>query len=141
MGCRRIPYIVLLVLLLLLTFIGGIRYGREVVQKDAIISYLLTLTPIPSITSPAVNYQVYEHKQCGVSFTYPSTLIKEKESSISAVFKTNTETVLTVTCGATPEKRENFELVTVVHPRTGKKIHILVEKTLKPLIKNSLEFK
>lgn len=141
MGYRRIPYIILFLLLLLLTFIGGIRYGREVVQKDAIISYLLTLTPIPTIALPITEYKTYEHKQCGVSFTYPSTLSKEKESSTSAVFKTKTETALTVTCGTVPEKREHFELVTVAHPRTGKKIYILVEKTLQPLIENSLQFK
>lgn len=96
------PYMFLLVLILVIIFILGVRYGQRVEKNNKVIEWYLTRMPTPTTpitpTLPEVAYDTYKDKTCGVSFLYPKNL-KAEVSTASAVFKSGDGmTELTVQC-------------------------------------------
>ncbi len=78
------PYIFLFVLLLILFFILGVRYGQKVEKNNKVVDYLLSLpSPIPPISPTPITYKEYKSKKWGLKFTYPDNL-QVVESSKSA---------------------------------------------------------
>lgn len=169
MAKKSTPYIFLIILAVILTFILGVRYGKNVEQTNKTISYLLTLTPaqkqpLPMATE-SIRFITYTNKQCGVQFLYPSYLDK-KESSDSAIFTKSGLTVVKIDCDkaigikeepklatqevqfknkkiiAQDQKTDGNELLsfTIYNTIKGKNISVTVEKNLYPLFENTLQF-
>src|SRR3989344_2576673 len=87
---RKGPYILLVVLLLILFFILGVRYGQRVEKANKEIAQLLKITPLqqPSPTKP-VSYLNYTNAACDLEFVYPSNYKILKEQVESASFSSN----------------------------------------------------
>ena len=83
------PYFFLFVLVVVLAFILGIRYGQTVEKNNKVIDYLLSITPtkIPLTPTP-VSYKEYKSKKWGLKFTYPANLeIKESTNTPEILFE------------------------------------------------------
>jgi hypothetical protein len=85
-------YVFLFILLLILFFILGVRYGQRVEKNNKVVDYILKLPsptpPIPSPTPTPLTYQEYKSKKYGLKFTYPSNLeVKESTKSPEVLFE------------------------------------------------------
>jgi len=85
-------YLLLFLLVLVLTFILGVRYGQRVEKANKVINYLLSITPTnppaggPSPTS--FKYATSESKIWKIKYTYPSYLkIKEDPTKSAVLFE------------------------------------------------------
>ncbi len=143
MNVKRGPIIFILVLIIVLVFILGLRYGQRVEKTNKAIDYLLSLPPTkpPQPTQIPLEFKEYMHKNCGVKFLYPTSATIEKESSTSALFNQGSVQSIKLTCDlksalATTEAG----LLRRFNPRNGKTITIVVSPLLQPLIEKSLEF-
>ena len=65
-------YIFIALLLILLFFTLGVRYGQYVEKQNKVIDYLLSITPTPSPTpTPTITYIEYKSRRFGLKFIYP----------------------------------------------------------------------
>ena len=82
-------YIFLFILLLILFFILGIRYGQKVEKNNKAVDYLLSLpTPTTPISPTPITYKEYKSKKWGLKFTYPANLeVKESSKTPEIFFK------------------------------------------------------
>lgn len=103
------PYLFLAGLLLFLMFGIGLRYGERVERTNKTIQYLISLPPSPSPapTYPPFELKTFNHKGCGISFSYPNTFAIENETTHSAVLKEKNTVHLSLTCD--PSKILLFE--------------------------------
>lgn len=78
------PYIFLLVLVAILIFILGTRYGQNVEKTNKTINYLISLPPTkPPPKIKPLDYLTYKSTTCGISFIYPNNLIyKERTNAV-----------------------------------------------------------
>lgn len=93
---KIIPFAFLGLLLFIVIFIVGMKYGRKVAEVDKTIKYLISITPTKAITPsplPSISYESYVNKECGVEFIYPSNLSLNKESSTGGQFKSSTDII------------------------------------------------
>jgi hypothetical protein len=84
---RKTPYIFIALLIAIIIFIVGTRYGQKVEKTNKTINYLLSITPTKIITpsaAPTISYNLYTHEGCNISFLKPSYLAIKKETSTSA---------------------------------------------------------
>jgi len=97
------PYIFLLVLVAVLIFILGIRYGQNVEKTNKNINYLISIAPTQP-PEPTVKKEMltFIHQPCGISFIYPSWLEIEKETSTSALFTEKKDRQLFFSCSKVP---------------------------------------
>jgi hypothetical protein len=81
-------YIFLFVLLIVLFFILGVRYGQKVEKNNKVIDYLLRLpSPTAPISPTPPSYTEYKSRKWGLKFTFPSNLeIKEATESPEILF-------------------------------------------------------
>lgn len=82
-------YIFIIVLIIILTFILGVRYGQRIEKNNKVVDYLLKITPTKPIPSPTpVKYIDYKSKKWGLKLTYPAGLeIKEEATSSTVLLK------------------------------------------------------
>lgn len=82
-------YIFLVILVVILFFILGVRYGQKVEKNNKIVDYFLKITPTKSVPSPTqIKYVDYKSKKWGLKFTYPANLeIKEDATSSSILLE------------------------------------------------------
>ncbi len=89
---KKGPYILLGVLLLILIFILGVRYGQSVEKTNKTVNYVLSLTPklTPSPFPPPtpITYATSSSKTWRIKYTYPSNLKVKEDPSKSAVLFT-----------------------------------------------------
>lgn len=79
-------YVFLFVMILVLIFILGVRYGQNVEKNNKVVDYLLKITPTKPIPSPTlVKYVDYKSKKWGIKFTYPAGLEVKEDTSKSAI--------------------------------------------------------
>ncbi|MFZ1549724.1 MAG: hypothetical protein WAT72_00735 [Microgenomates group bacterium] len=133
---NRAPLALLFGLTAVLVFIVGVRYGQHVESTNKQNAYNFSLTPLPQPTTQPkqVKYSMFTHKLCKISFVIPDTLKKIKESSVSAIFEENSNTVLSFTCD------KNGSGSAKLNPYTGKQTFFTVDKSLQTLIDNTLTF-
>jgi len=139
------PYVFLLVLVALLIFILGVRYGQKVEKTNKTINYLISLPPTqPPEPTSKKEMLTYTHKHCGISFIYPSWLEIEKETSTSALFTEKKNRQLFLSCSKIPvptgdipiEKNVTFFQIKNIHNNqlitfaTNINLYHLIEKTL-----------
>lgn len=100
---KQTPYIFLCILIGILLFIGGVRYGKRIEEKNKELTYMLSSTPLPSPSptiKPTISYTKFEHEACNVSFLYPSYMNKKEESSMSALLESTQNDRIQFTCAA-----------------------------------------
>ena len=86
------PYVFLSVLLLILVFIAGLRYGQQVEKSNKIIDYLISLPPTKIPPSPTtLEFKTFSHPGCGVSFLFPNQYRLISQSSSSALLVASRE--------------------------------------------------
>jgi hypothetical protein len=93
---KIIPFAFLGLLLLIVIFIVGVKYGRKVAEVDKTIKYLISITPTKAVTPsplPSITYESYLNEDCGIEFLYPSNLSLVKESSTGGQFKNSTDSL------------------------------------------------
>jgi len=162
---KKGPYFLIGSLVLVIFFIAGLQYGKQVEKANKTITALLSVSPTQPDRSMKISYDRFEHKECGVSFVYPSLVSLVKQSSTSAQLESkqaqgsiNMSCALTfptekissnqatgsakiagtdVTTNITDKKIVGF---TLTHPKTRIKIHFVVNKELLPLLEETLAF-
>lgn len=81
--------IFLVILILVLVFILGVRYGQRVEKTNKIVNYVLSITPtkVPPTPTP-ISYKEYKSKKWGLKFSYPSNLeVKESTNTSEILFE------------------------------------------------------
>jgi len=74
--------VLIVILLLILFFILGVRYGQKVEKANKVIDFILSITPTPQPTktptpTPLI-FEDYKSKRWGLRFKYPKNFeIKE----------------------------------------------------------------
>lgn len=109
---KRMPYIFVGLLIAIIIFIGGIRYGQNIEKTNKNISYLLSVTPTKAVTPsqiPTISYSLYTHKGCSISFLKPSYIKKIKETSASAVLESNNQERLEFNCSIDKKAFSNID--------------------------------
>ncbi len=108
---RIVPYIFLSVLGVSIVFLVGVRYGKTVRTTDDIASYILSITPSPTIQPtliPTIGYVRTLHA-CGVSFTVPTNLEKRDYGERSSIYlNAHGEQVLDIACEDTTDLFESL---------------------------------
>lgn len=80
------PYLFLFFLIILLTFILGVRYGQKVEKNNKVVDYILKLpTPTVPVTPTPPKYIEYKSKKWGLKFIYPANLEIKEDATASAV--------------------------------------------------------
>ena len=80
------PYLFLFFLIVILTFILGVRYGQRVERNNKTIDYLLKLpAPTAPVTPTPVSYTEYKSKKWGLKFTYPENLEIKEDATLPAI--------------------------------------------------------
>ena len=142
------PYVFLLVLVVILIFILGVRYGQKVEKTNKTINYLISLPPTkPPLPSIALETKKYLHEGCTVSFMYPAWWKTEKQSTQSADFYFENKSVMTLQCNKTnsSDKPKTNWLTTFQKkdPKTGMMVTISINDSQKnwfQLIEKTFEF-
>lgn len=165
---KKAPYVLLFVLVVILIFIVGVRYGQRVEKANKTIDYIVSLTPKAPPLTPTpqvITYDTYAHQGCRVSFLYPSTLEVERQTATAALLTVSGSPAITVQCLTAPsptstkkqtvplifqgksivaEKRKVGDVTLVAfnltHPATGRTLEFAVEESLYPLLERSLTF-
>jgi ABC-type Fe3+-siderophore transport system permease subunit len=79
-------YLLIVFLLLILSFILGVRYGQKVEKVNKVVDFIISLTPSISPTktptpTPLI-FEEYKSKRWGLKFKYPAHLqIKESTNT------------------------------------------------------------
>ena len=98
---KIIPFAFLGLLLLIVIFIIGVKYGRQVAEVDKTIKFLISITPTKAITpspQPSISYLSYSNEDCGVEFLYPSDLSITYESSTGGQLKNKNKDTIEFGC-------------------------------------------
>lgn len=82
-------YVFVFLLLIILFFILGVRYGQYVEKQNKIIDFLLSITPTkPPTPTPTIAYKEYKSRRWGLKFIYPENWkIKESTKTAEIYFK------------------------------------------------------
>ncbi len=80
-------YIFIFLLVLIVVFVIGVRYGQQVERANKVIDYLLKLTPTPTQlpTPTPFEYKTVQSKRWGLKFTYPSFLNMNEDPTKAAI--------------------------------------------------------
>lgn len=99
MGKKSGPYILFAVLVLILIFILGVRYGQNVEKTNKKISFIVSIAPTkPVPTEKPLNFTTHTSKGCALEFLYPSVLSVLRESTTSAEFGKDKKIYLKYSC-------------------------------------------
>lgn len=93
------PYILFFILVAIIIFIIGIRYGQNVEKANKIIDFEASIPPTKSIpTDIPLEFKNYKNSDCGIGFIYPANLTIQGSSSDSASFISNNEILIQIAC-------------------------------------------
>lgn len=146
------PYVFLFILLVVLFFILGVRYGQRVEKTNKTINYLISLAPTKPIpTQPTLKFDTYKNSDCGISFMYPSTATIEADFDIDCQKQSRFLSILNNINIATEEvtlqnkkikgKTQDDRLIfSSLNLRNGKTVYFSITRTLFPLFDKTLEF-
>jgi hypothetical protein len=81
-------YLLLFVLIVILFFILGVRYGQKVEKTNKTINYLLSITPTKTPTPSPTPYEIItqKSKKYGIKYNFPSFLELFEDPTSAAVF-------------------------------------------------------
>ena len=79
-------YIFIIVLIIILAFILGVRYGQKVEKNNKVVDYILKITPTIPVPSPTpIKYINYKSKKWGLRFTFPAGLEVKEDATAPAI--------------------------------------------------------
>ncbi len=139
------PYILLSILIIILVFIFGARYGQRVEKDNKKVDFLLSIPPTKpeAPTAEPLEFKTYKHQGCGLSFLYPSFFTVEKESSYGATIRKSAK-LISFDCHKSasfePTISPNYISFKKTNPKNYINIYFIIEKSLQPLVEKSLEF-
>lgn len=83
---KKAPLILIFLLIIVLIFVVGVRYGQRVEKTNKTISYLVSIPPSATLqpTQAKVEFKTYTNKNCGVEFLYLSQFQTLQSSSEAA---------------------------------------------------------
>lgn len=137
------PYLFLLILLALLIFILGVRYGQKVEKTNKTINYLISLPPTQPPSSPfPQEFKTYIHKTCGFSVTYPAWIKLDTETNHSVFFNYSDKKLALIIDCANSDYKTTKDYVRFDWPdsKDKKKLIVITDQKIKPLIEKTLEF-
>ncbi len=161
---KKGPYILIGGLFLIVTFIAGLQYGKQVEKANKIITAVLSISPTSPQKPLEISYIRFEHAQCGVSFVYPSLISVIKQSSSSALLENKqAEEKIELNCDPVVTNVNNINMATesakiagkevtinildkkmidftLTNSKTGKRIHFVASYNLLPLFEETLTF-
>lgn len=93
LSMKRNPYLLIFILITILVYILGFRYGQSTEKTNEAIDYILSITPTPRPPTPTpVKYSESTSKRWGIKFQYPSNLvIKESTNTPEIKFEFTNE--------------------------------------------------
>jgi hypothetical protein len=168
MNQKKGPFVLLGVLFVLLVFIVGVKYGKQVEKADKTISFVLSITPTrpPEPTKP-IGYSTFLNKGCGVQFLYPDTLKVEKNASAEASLVEGKAEAVQISCAkenpiqamllspdtklATQEAKLKTQTIKtrtqtgtvyfqIKNPQNGKQVYVAIDSHFYPLFESTLQF-
>jgi len=88
MNKKTSPYIFLAILVGVLLFILGTRYGQQVEKTNKTIDYLISIPPTkaPQATPTPWKTENYKSKKWGLRFYFPSFLKVKEDPTSSAIY-------------------------------------------------------
>jgi hypothetical protein len=102
------PYVLVFILIIIIIFILGIRYGQKVEKTNKIIDFVASIPPTkPVPTNIPLEFKNYKNEDCGIRFLYPANLTIKNDSSISARFISNNEELIKIDCQKPSNKIES----------------------------------
>jgi hypothetical protein len=164
---KILPFLFLVFLLLLISFIIGMRYGKHIESLNS--SYEVSPSPpSPDGTEdgegkePITSFLLYQNATCEIEFLYPD-ILTINESSGSATLTKNTNSIIEFNCDsptapkgkknktilfqnepikATLIEEENHELYrfVITHPDNDKDISITVHAAYLSLLGRTLQY-
>jgi hypothetical protein len=146
------PYVFLFILLIVLFFILGVRYGERVEKTNKTINYLVSIAPTKPIpTQLPLKFETYKNSDCGVNFMYPSTATSTADFEVDCQKKSRFLSILNDVNIATEEvilqnkkikgKNQNDRLIfSSINFRNGKTVYFSITRTLFPLFNKTFEF-
>lgn len=146
------PYVFLFVLLVVLFFILGVRYGQQVEKTNKTINYLISIPPTkPPPTATPLKFDTYKNSDCGVSFMYPSTATStadfdidcQKDSRFLSILKdpnVATEEMTLLNKKIKGKSQADRLIFSSLNLRNGKTVYFSITRTLFPLFDKTLEF-
>jgi len=83
-------YLFLTVLLMVIFFLLGVRYGQKVEKTNKVIDYLLSLTPTRKLTTTPtptpLSFEEYKSRRWGLRFKYPANFEIKESTNAPEVF-------------------------------------------------------
>ncbi len=170
MKTKRGPFILIALLLIVLIFIVGVRYGQRVQTTNKAISLILSQAPSqPTATSVPLRFSTYTSKGCGFEVLYPSTVDIVKESTSEAKLIDGGALTVAASCAKIPSFESFFKdksvtnqsisfqkksypakvrnlnnqkyFYIVLQNPLGKPVYLAVEEKFFPLVEKSFIFK
>lgn len=160
---KRAPYYFLMILLLILCFVIGLRWGQNIEKTNKIINYMVSIPPSATAapTQIPLGFKTYEHEGCGLRFVIPNTSQVQNEASNGAILQEKTIFNMSFDCSknneVTSPATDSFKLVfqkksllvvekegkylfQLKSPQNGIVTNFFVDKSFFPLLEKSLEF-
>ncbi len=141
---KRKSVAVLFLLIIIVVFIIGVRYGSHVEQTNKAVNYILSLPPTkPPVPTLSKEFKTFAHKECGVSFLYPAWIQTIKETTISAVFEQKSKKLIVITCrtkSSSDSANIGMSFFQKTNTTTKKTVNFFVDNSLAPLVEKTVEF-
>lgn len=147
----RGPLVLLIGLILILVFVGGVRHGQRVERYNNTVAYVISLTPpkrppSPTPTPLSIKYGTLKHKECAFSVLYPNYLKPAKITSNSGELRRGDEAQLAFSCAAKKPTFTSFGSGTSatesakINTVTGRRIYFKLNNDLQPLVESSIKY-
>ncbi len=120
---KSLPYIFLLLLVLVLIFIGGVKYGQKVEETNKVIKFVLSITPTakPAKPTPTIPLEFKSAEYCGMKFLLPSvaTFKPGKDNTADKFSDNNGNLLMWLSCynpKTDPDSLNNSEFLNMHKP-------------------------
>ncbi len=167
---KKGPFILLALLIISLSFLLGVQYGKRVQLTDKAIEEIVktfpTPTPPPSPSQAPRSYDVFTSNACALSFVYPADYTISATGTQSASVKDPTNrSLFEFGCGASLSPLEESSATTTVliplngkeykgsltksdgsimvsflHPRRSTPVTLVISSELEALVERTIQF-
>lgn len=134
---KTIPLVFIGILVLIITFFTGIRYGRHVeslntenpVMQEEMNTNKEKETPSPVVTplSPDLSFILYQNEPCEVEFLYPDILTPQEATNGATFVDTSSNEVLSLSCSDSeivPSNQDESSLQEIVFQGNTQQVQV-----------------
>jgi len=144
---KKGPLVVFFLLIIVLIFIIGVRYGQNVERANKVINYIFTLTPSVSSKPQPINWsevplKQYVSKGCGIAFLYPALEESIAETNGSAQVSVNVDrrsteksSYIMFDCSEAPGNNFTAQFLDATQPAKLNNLTIQKKEEVNPLTK------